>query len=262
MQHPNRDGLESAFATKLKGLNASLKRELAKLVGRPPNFRNVPASFWQRVEAEMRAEIIAALYLIHLENGLWHAEEAGEDTPRPGTDLFGAFDDAATGYAETAAGSVAGGAAAKAAERWINKTRELEIEQAAHDAAVAAGDENPPAAPTAAEIAQAIDETLPDSQADNIARTETTKAQTAGGDVGIGLTVGTSDEDTWSVRPELSRTGPCGNCRRCDGVRRADWATISLQDGDGHVGDPTEGPPLGPGCCCEVVYAGVKQRAA
>lgn len=248
MQHPDRDSHESAFAAKLRGLSASLRRELAGYVGSPPNFANVPASFWQRAEEEYRAEIIAALYLIHLENEFWHANEAGFDDFGGG--LSTGFDRAAEAYANGRGAAVAGGAMQKARERWDAKQAELEARrQRGEDV-------------SAQEVADAIESSLPDSQADNIARTETTTAQTQGGESGTSMTAGISGEDTWSVRPELSRSGPCDNCRALDGVPRSQWGLIQLgQDpADGHQGDPTTGPPLGPGCCCEIIYAQVNPR--
>lgn len=248
MQHPNRDILEANFATKLKALSASLKRELAGYVGNPPNFNNVPADFWTRAEEEYSSEIIAALYLIHLENQLWHAEEAGASLHG----IESGFDAAATAYANGSGATTAAGAMRTARDRWLAKSGELQSRQAGPNDLI--GGTGAPI--TRAEIKAIIDETFPESQADNIAKTETTAAQTAGGDAGMDQTVGTSPLDKWSTRPELSRSGPCPNCAALDGEMRQHWGIVALP-GEGHDGNPDDGPPLGPGCCCEIIYSNV-----
>lgn len=53
-------------------------------------------------------------------------------------------------------------------------------------------------------------------------------------------------EDTWSVRPELSRNGPCPVCQSLDGQPRRVWELIF----------PAGPPSPHVRCVCEIIYAG------
>lgn len=60
----DRERHESAFARKLAGLGVRHRRELAALLGSPPDPNRVTPEFWSRVEKETQEEMAVALLLI------------------------------------------------------------------------------------------------------------------------------------------------------------------------------------------------------
>lgn len=237
MEIPNRTDYDAAFARKLARLNNRHRCELIAYLGHPPNVANVPAEFWERVRQENEAEIAAALLLLFGESFSFHAEAAGADRAR----LSAAGIDAAERYATEKSREVATAMAAGARER---------IERLAHEkwnTARAAADE----ALTKAEIAADIAKTWGPTGAAATAVTETTAAQTAGGEAAINRTVGISDDDAWRIHPELSATGTCPTCRPLDGRPRRIWSV-----------EFPAGPPAHRNCNCEIIYAGIGVAAS
>lgn len=232
MEIPNRTEYDAAFARKLSRLNSRHRRELIAYLGHPPNPVNVPAEFWERVRKENEAELAAALLLLFGESFAFHAEAAGRDVSR----LSAAGIDAAERYATTQAREVATAMTAGARER---------VERLAHEkwnVVRTAANEVLTKTEVAADIARAWGPT----SAATTAVTETTAAQTAGGEAAVNRTVGVSDDDIWQIHPELSASGTCPICRPYDGRPRRVWSV-----------EFPSGPPAHRNCNCEIVYAGI-----
>ena len=65
---PNRDELEAELARRFSKLSSKHRRELLQLLGTPPNYGNVPASFWERVAGELNGSFVPFLTLVFLES--------------------------------------------------------------------------------------------------------------------------------------------------------------------------------------------------
>lgn len=233
---PNRAALESDFAERLGSMTTRQRQRLRELMGNPPDPSNVPESFWVEVQREAEAQTLAALYLLFLESAAFH-----------GGDRL-SLDAQALDWARSRGAAVGQSYARTAREQFGQLARKLLVPERPAPPPIPG---LPPVTPAETFTQQQLDDELAKifgpSKAERIAVTETTAAQTAGGDAGVESTVGTSALDTWSVHPELTRTGPCPNCAALDGVTRDRWGLTPLP-GEGHDGDPTLGPPLGPGC--------------
>lgn len=96
---PNRFERESEMARALGKMGARHKREFLALLGNPPDQRNVPENFWQRVQEETDAEILAVLLLIFMESAILHGLDEIQAAPL-------AREWAQTRASETAAGFV------------------------------------------------------------------------------------------------------------------------------------------------------------
>ena len=58
MEILNRDQLEGQVRRRARLLSAAHRRELARLLGSPPDIANVPASFWKQVRDDVEALLI------------------------------------------------------------------------------------------------------------------------------------------------------------------------------------------------------------
>jgi len=79
----DRDQFERNFARRLGGLSGKHRRELLELLGNPPDFGNVPESFWVKVERENEQEMLAMLLLIFIASATSHGS-TGEEANRAG----------------------------------------------------------------------------------------------------------------------------------------------------------------------------------
>lgn len=230
MELPNRAQLEAAFAAKLSRLNSRHRRELESLLGWPPDIGRVPPEFWRRVQREQEEELAAALLLLFVQSHDYHVRLAGG-----AADLLRAQSLAA---AEEFARRQAREAAAATIERWRMGLAEV----AAKEWQAKALDVTKTL--TRQEVAGELLRKIGPQHAARTATTQTTAAQSAGGDHGINRTVGLSDDDVWRIHPELSMTGTCKICRPLDGRPRRIWSI-----------DFPLGPPAHANCNCEIVYA-------
>lgn len=64
---PNRTELEAEIARRFSRLSAAHRRRLLSLLGDPPNFGNVPLSFWEEVQGELRGAFVPVLSEIYLD---------------------------------------------------------------------------------------------------------------------------------------------------------------------------------------------------
>ena len=210
MELANRDKIEASFAARFARLNSRLRHRLEDYLGSPPNFANVPDSFWQEAEDEARRETAAVLLLI------WGASAKQHGLAK---DL-----------AAVQAARYAGDRAAVLARDFTANTR-LATADLMRDFQ--------PGMP----LQKGLVSILGPDRAARIAMTETTKAQTAGGEAGIGQTVGLSGEDLWRTRRDMR---VCKICDELDGQPRDVWqAQFPTGPGD----------DVHPNCRCFIRYA-------
>jgi len=65
---PNRDTLESELARRFSKLSSAHRKELLTLLGNPPNYGNVPASFWDKVASELNGSFVPFLSEVYLDS--------------------------------------------------------------------------------------------------------------------------------------------------------------------------------------------------
>lgn len=229
-------------------MTTAQRHELRRLLGNPPDPANVPESFWRQVERDAQERVAALAYLLFLAAGDFH----GGDVDR--------LRDPALAYGRTRGADAAQRYARGARERFDGLAGRLRTRPPSGRTTPQRGEPyTPDVKPmTQAELEAELLKIFGPSTAERIARTETSKAQTAGGDAGVddqGADGGTSPDDIWSIRPENSRSGPCANCRALDNVPRSQWATVVLPEPEGDQYGAAGGPPLHDGCVCEIQHA-------
>jgi len=74
----NREKLQKRFTNRLATLSAAHRKELLTLLGDPPDFDNVPESFWKKVEEETAAMAVVMMLLIFSNAETQHGY-SGED---------------------------------------------------------------------------------------------------------------------------------------------------------------------------------------
>lgn len=210
MEIPGREQIEQAFLKRLQELQNQHRAEFLSRSGRVGN------RFWTRV-AQDRAKVSEVpLYSTYQASANQHARDLGV---RAGStaDLL---DEDAYAYAESRAdvlGRITTGTSRDRASRKEEAGASLE------------------------EIAAAA---FSPHQAQLIAVSEVTHAQTRGGEdfiYGLGLQ---SDDDRWVTHPELTRTGPCPICQPLQNSPRSRWSL-----------EFPAGPPAHPHCVCAIDYA-------
>jgi hypothetical protein len=212
MELPDRDKIEASFAARFSRLNSRLRHKLEDYLGSPPDIRNVPDSFWQEAQDEANRELAAVLMLIWGASAKQHGLDAGLATQQ------------AARYAEDRAATFARDFAAS--------TRT--------SAGKLMADFQP-----GMSLQRGLVSVLGPDRAARIATTETTRAQTAGGEAGIGQTVGLSGEDIWRTRRDAR---VCPICDELDGQPRAVWqAQFPTGPGD----------DVHPQCRCWIRYSPV-----
>lgn len=241
MHLPNRDQAVDQLASKVGKLTDRHRRELRHLLGNPPRAENVPASFWADVQREMEEELAAALMLLFLAAvdshggdvsvaeaaGAIHASErASVQGQRYRSSLQGRLDTLLGDFRSDAVGT-GDGLAGKIGSAGYDATRTATV------------DLGP--------LFQDLDQTF-DAQAERIAASETTNAETAGGDAAQVIKYGdVSQDDIWRAHPSRTKTGSCNRCKRLDGTKRKVWGQIDEE--------AAGGPMLHEHCACTIDYA-------
>lgn len=64
---PNRDELEAELARRFSKLSTAHRKELLTLLGNPPNYGNVPGSFWEKVLSQLNGAFIPFLSEVYLD---------------------------------------------------------------------------------------------------------------------------------------------------------------------------------------------------
>ena len=214
----NRDELEAQFAARVDKLSIKHRRELQRLLGTPPSLRNVPEEWWKKVEQEQEDEFTPILFLLFAASAAQHGldfEQANEQ---------------ALEYAVARARALAG--------EWVRNTKEgLRLKE---------GDWVVRGKPlTRHELRKELEPVFGKNRSDKLAITETTAAQTEGGEAGIGQTLGKQETDTWFTR----RDGDvCERCEPLHGQPRSVWSEQF-----------PSGPPAHPRCRCWIRYTSIEQ---
>ncbi len=227
MELPNRTSHERAYIKRLSRLNQRHKRELRQLLGSPPDPSRVPMSFWEKVEREQMEENLLMMYLIFIASASFHAFGTESPAGRDADELQSA--------AETYAAGRAAAVARSYAETGRDRLETLQRDIDGRVTPIAIG-----------QLEVALDKILGPARAEAVGTSETTAAQTAGGEAGIEATVGIDQADLWINHPELSRTGPCPICEPLHMLPRSVWES-SFPEGPG--------PSVHPGCVCTIRYA-------
>ena len=63
----NRSALEAELARRFAKLSAAHRKKLFKLLGNPPNYGNVPLSFWEKVISQMNGSFVPFLADIYMQ---------------------------------------------------------------------------------------------------------------------------------------------------------------------------------------------------
>jgi hypothetical protein len=243
MHLPDRNKQVDRLAGSIRGLSGRHLRELKHLLGNPPSMANVPASFWQDVQREMEEELTAAILLLLLASVDHHGGDvdvvegamtiqAAERSAMQGQ----RYADAVKGRTETLlAETVREPDARKPPEDLPGTGGEASVEIKRREEA------------RLAKLIEELEKTF-DAQAERIAASETTNAETVGGDAAAVTKWGdVSQDDIWRAHPSRTKTGSCQRCLRLDGTKRKDWGRLDEE--------AAGGPMLHEHCACTIEYA-------
>jgi len=254
---------EERFAERFARLSARHKRELKQLLGTPPDPRNIPAEFWERVKQETEEEAAALLLLILLAGSSQYTKRLEPAIAQSGRDIGQAAlqieqqlrqwaDARATEFSQQYTersqeivnrlglpGEVTGPAEQPAAQpgaggTGVGQPGSLPVIQPATQPPT----QQPAVQPDPDEI---IDQAFGPNRVENIAVTETTGAASAAGEIAVDATVGRNEEDRWFTAEDQR---VCPICAPLNGKTRSNWSRFF-----------PDGPPAHPRCRCWIEYA-------
>lgn len=207
---------EAKLALLLSRVGAAQRRELEKMLGNPPNIKNVPAAWWAKSQQEIEDTLTKVLLLTFAASAMGHG--------------LGRM------LAEKRAAAWAATNSAKIAKQMTTNTR-IGLGMSLRDIMDRGG------VPTRADIRGVTVRWLGPTRFIGVAITETTRAQHNGGEFGIESTIGLSPEDEWITR---SDGHVCPVCLPFHLKPRKVWAR-SFPDGP---------PEPHRSCRCWIRYAG------
>lgn len=223
----NRADYEREIALKLSSLNERHRLELRALLGTPPDIRNVPDEFWAQVRQDVAAELSLLLLLVYADSAEFH----GLGSERAAQLGVAWADERATWvadrYVETSRDMLR-----RDSERWAETARENQP---------APGEPSGPVVPEE-EIDHDLGTIFGDERAERIGVSETTQAQSSGGEAGVKETVGLSENDIWYTEGDRR---VCPVCMPFHKTPRSVWSA-TFPNGPG--------PEVHPGCRCWIVY--------
>ena len=155
MELKNRNKEEKKLAKALREISDKHREELIRLLGTPPDIDNVPDSFWAKIEQEVKDELAGALAVIMLLSSKQH----------------GFIGDRIRNLSDSWAKSHSDGLTKKYAQHTKDMTK------------VALRDLSDKEDVSKNDIDDRLKTVLGQSRADNIARTETTSATSAGSEL-------------------------------------------------------------------------------
>lgn len=215
MEIPNRNILEFRFSRELSRLTSQQRSRLSGYLGWPPDLNNVPDSFWQEVEEENSRVIGAWWGAVFLASAVLH----GLDYDR--AEYLSQLEAERRGL-ETARKVNA------TTQKRLDRLGDIWIEARQKDAIFKG------------EVNEALVKLLGPNRVANIAATETTVAQSAGGEVAMELTGKLSEYDTWYTAEDAR---VCVVCRLLHETKRSFWMSYF-----------PEGPPAHGDCRCWIEY--------
>lgn len=214
---PNRSPLEASFAAKLAKLGADERKKLERLLGTPPNVKNVPADFWKKAQAEMEKKLAAALLILFTSSSRVHG--------LPEDDI----EEQAEAYASRQAQLIATGFIDHSQQLLDNSVGEWEEEL------------NKTGKVRKSSIRTRTIMIWGPKRMSRVAITETTGAIHTAAEEAIAATVGLSDEDIWHTS-EMENV--CTKCKPLNNKPRRVWAI------DYPLGPPSPHPE----CNCWIEY--------
>lgn len=255
----NRDEHEARLARIVARLTSGQKQRVIDAMGTPPNVANVPDSLWRELEREQQqatSGYLSGLFLLSSAGiAAWLIRNHRYATP---PDFIR---DEAEKWGEAAASELASGTIANTRARLTKAVDEYRAKSGPIDAEFTVTTREPVGllpAPTAKaevdprpaqkEFDERIESIFGPDRAARIAKTETTRAQTAG----RGPVKESFERDTggrmlgiWRHRgPKEKGTHPCPLCAPLVGTSETEWGRI----------DPEAaiGPPRHPQCDCQI----------
>ena len=225
---PSRAQLERKLARKLGDMSSKHRRELLRLLGSPPDARNVPASFWNKVKRETRDEILAMLLLIYIASATGFARQRRIDIKATAIlDTGSTLRQNAEQFATDRAEQISDNAAIVAKKRLDTMTSKWRARL------------NKDLPVTRLDITQGVTSILGPKRDAKIARTETTGAKYRGESTAATEIMGPDILEIWTL-------GPCSHCTFCPlvaGTPREFWGRYS------------SGPAAHVHCCCRITFA-------
>jgi len=234
MEIKDREKHEATFRGKLHKLSVKHRRELLTLLGNPPSIDNVPASFWERVQREQEAELIASLLLIYIaagtQLGLTDSQAQAVATPRAQARARSISNE----FVENSRQQLR-----KHSELWRLKIQKAQAEL--NQAGQRPTPQKPPV--TKGDVIEKVSSVFGKDRAARMATTDTTRTRSDAAETIMKATNRESEGDLWRTRPGLSMTGPCPICRPLNGQPRSVWSAQF-----------PSGPPAHDNCVCDIVY--------
>ncbi|TWT58907.1 hypothetical protein KOR42_22940 [Thalassoglobus neptunius] len=234
MDVSRRTEIEDRFLKDMRKLNTRQREELILLLGNPPDPRNVPSSFWRRVEEEHRNMLVLMLLMLSTESGMKFG--LGEIPARA----------KATGWANLQASKVARKYTENSQARLmtgLDKIYRNRLEKFG-DGFTPSGRNR--VAPTQKDVRELVTDIFGETRRFDTISTEGTRAITHGTETAAVQVGFAHEKDRWKIRPWRTSTGTCKRCKRLDGKLRSQWGVIDP--------DAVNGPPIHPHCACIIVY--------
>ncbi len=223
---PDRMKQEAEAVRKVGHLSRRHREELAKLMGSPPDIRNVPSEFWDKVRTEHAAELTALLALLFAASAEFHGLAADKSQEAGQAWASVRSQQVATEYVANVRDSLS-----RASDRWRETVRQQ----------TAPGESGAWIVPQT-EINETLDSAMGESRAERMVVTETTRAQHEGSETAVARTVGISPQDVWHT---VEDGKVCPICRPLNRTPRSHWVRFF-----------PDGPPdPHPRCRCYIEYA-------
>lgn len=230
MELITRETLEDDFIKKADRLSSIHRRELAELLGHPPDPRKVPPAFWKKVEKEERDLLLLFMLTIVTDNAVQHGLTGvrAESTARRYSQLRA--DWAVQKYVSNTQSQLLAGLRKLEADRGsLNKAPKYAVQ----------------------EILKGI---FGHSRNEAMISTEVTKASVHGSEAAMRHQGLLSPQDWWLVRPWRTKSGPCKRCEALSRKIRSEWRIIDAAAADG--------PPIHAFCACAIMYVSVGVEAS
>lgn len=207
----DRERYQQQLQSRLERLSAAHRKELESLLGTPPDLRNVPDAFWEKVERETQLELAAILILIMM--ACSSSDGLSGDASRGQADRWshGRAREVAAGMRATTVNQL--NATAKVWNAEIAAGKKIGVQRIRADLMKVLGPERMRA----------------------VVITETTKAASAGT---MAAADGLESEERHDVVWRLGNAEHCPFCVRMANTSQAYWSKY------------TDGPPAHVGCQC------------
>ena len=230
MEIPSHDRLSNELRVRLEDANRTTRDAIIQAMGTPPNPERVPQRLWDELERQIEEDLAAILFLIFLASANFHAFGRERGPTSRQSQLSGAAGGGLDGQARTYAA-----ARAASLSRTISQSAQARMQTLRRQYQERAEP------PTKMEVVADVEVVIGKAAATAAATTETTQAQSAGGEAGIDLAGGISTDDLWITEAD---NRVCPVCSPLHRTRRPTWSS-----------EFPEGPPAHVRCRCFILYA-------